>query len=179
MGVTYIRIKAGADIEQAVKHIQQAVAHIDPTFPINIKFYDKIFDQLYQQEENMKQMITLFSALAILLSLVGVFSLVMFEAVYRRKEIGIRRVMGSSIREILMMLSRSYINIILVCFVIAAPVAYYGVSKWLESFAIKTPIHLWVFIVALAIVLLVTLATVIYQSWHAATSNPVNSIRNE
>ena len=124
-------------------------------------------------------MITLFSALAILLSLVGVFSLVMFEAAYRRKEIGIRRVMGSSIQEILMLLSKTYIYIILACFVIAVPIAYYGVSKWLENFAVKTPIYLWVYLAALAIVLLVTLATVVFQSWRAATCNPVDSIRNE
>ncbi len=178
-GVSYIRLKKGADFGQAVKHIQQVVANIDPSYPTDIKFYDKIFDHLYQQEENMKQMITLFSALAILLSLVGVFSLVMFEAAYRRKEIGIRRVMGSSIQEILMLLSKTYIYIILACFVIAVPIAYYGVSKWLENFAVKTPIYLWVYLAALAIVLLVTLATVVFQSWRAATCNPVDSIRNE
>ena len=177
--VSYIRIKAGADIEQAVKHIYQTVAAIDPSYPTEIKFYDEIFNQLYQQEENMKQMITIFSLLAIIISLVGVFSLVMFEAIYRRKEIGIRRVMGSSIHEILIMLCKRYVYVLLVCFVISAPIAYVGVHKWLENFAIKTPIYPWVFAVTLLLVMFITVATVIYQSWNAATNNPVNSIKSE
>ncbi len=177
--VSYIRIKAGADIEQVIDHVRKTVQDIDPSYPVDIEFYDTIFDNLYKQEEALKLLVTLFSSLAIIISLVGVFSLVMFEAIYRRKEIGLRRVMGASIQEILLMLSKSYIYIVLICFVLAAPVAYWAVSNWLENFAYKTPIYAWVFLMALLIVLLVTLVTVIYQSWHAATRNPVESIRNE
>ena len=87
--------------------------------------------------------------------------------------------MGSSVSGILRMLSKTYIYIIMVCFIIASPVAYWAVGKWLENFAYKTPIYAWVFLVALLIVLGVTLATVVYQSWHAATSNPVKSLKDE
>lgn len=177
--VSYIRIKAGADIDRVISHIRETIHEIDASYPVDVEFYDAIFDNLYKQEESLKQMITLFSSLAIIISLVGVFSLVMFEAIYRRKEIALRRVMGSSIREILQMLSKTYVYIILICFVIASPVAYWAVGKWLENFAYKTPIYAWVFLVALLIVLGVTLATVVYQSWHAATSNPVKSLKNE
>ena len=177
--VSYIRIQAGADIDQIISHIRETVHEIDASYPVDVEFYDTIFDHLYKQEENLKQMITLFSSLAIIISLVGVFSLVMFEAIYRRKEIALRRVMGSSIHEILQMLSKTYIYIIMVCFIIASPVAYWAVGKWLENFAYKTPIYAWVFLVALLIVLGVTLATVVYQSWHAATSNPVKSLKDE
>ena len=177
--VSYIRIQAGSDIDQIISHIRETVHEIDASYPVDVEFYDTIFDHLYKQEENLKQMITLFSSLAIIISLVGVFSLVMFEAIYRRKEIALRRVMGSSIHEILQMLSKTYIYIIMVCFIIASPVAYWAVGKWLENFAYKTPIYAWVFLVALLIVLGVTLATVVYQSWHAATSNPVKSLKDE
>lgn len=177
--VSYIRIKAGADIDRVISHIRETIHEIDTSYPVDVEFYDAIFDNLYKQEESLKQMITLFSSLAIIISLVGVFSLVMFEAIYRRKEIALRRVMGSSIREILQMLSKTYVYIILICFVIASPVAYWAVGKWLENFAYKTPIYGWVFLVAFLIVLGVTLATVVYQSWHAATSNPVESLKDE
>ena len=177
--VSYIRIKAGADIDRVISHIRETIHEIDTSYPVDVEFYDAIFDNLYKQEEILKQMITLFSSLAIIISLVGVFSLVMFEAIYRRKEIALRRVMGSSIREILQMLSKTYVYIILICFVIASPVAYWAVGKWLENFAYKTPIYGWVFLVAFLIVLGVTLATVVYQSWHAATSNPVESLKDE
>lgn len=177
--VSYIRIKAGADIDRVISHIRETIHEIDTSYPVDVEFYDAIFDNLYKQDESLKQMITLFSSLAIIISLVGVFSLVMFEAIYRRKEIALRRVMGSSIREILQMLSKTYVYIILICFVIASPVAYWAVGKWLENFAYKTPIYGWVFLVAFLIVLGVTLATVVYQSWHAATSNPVESLKDE
>ena len=77
------------------------------------------------------------------------------------------------------MFGKGYVYTVGICFVVAAPVAYWAVSMWLEHFAYKTPLHLWVFALALVIVLFVTLATVVYQSWQAATTNPVNSLRNE
>lgn len=177
--VSYIRIKAGADIDQIISHIRATVRELDASYPIDIEFYDTIFNQLYQREENLKQMITLFSSLAILISLAGVFSLVMFEAIYRRKEVAIRRVMGSTVGEILRMFGKGYVYTVGICFVVAAPAAYWAVSTWLEHFAYKTPLHIWVFFIAFAIVLFITLATVVYQSWQAATMNPVNNLRNE
>lgn len=177
--VSYIRIKAGSNVDEVTNHIYKTVASIDPTYPVDIQFYDSVFDQLYRQEKNLSTMVFLFSLLAIIISLVGVFGLVVFEAQYRQKEIGIRKVYGSTVREILLMLNKLYIRIILICFVIASPVAYYGVKKWLENFSYKTPVYGWVFAGALFLVLVITLATVVFQSWRAANTNPVNSIKNE
>lgn len=177
--VSYIRIKAGADLAATVDHIRRTVAEIDPAYPVDVQFYDTILDSLYRQEENLRMMVFLFSLLAIIISLVGVFGLVVFESQYRRKEIGIRKVHGSTVGGILRMLSRRYVSIVLVCFVLAAPLAWYGVTKWLEGFAYKTPVRLWVFAAALLVVMAITLATVIFQSWKAATANPVESIKNE
>lgn len=177
--VSYIRIKAGADLAATVDHIRRTVAAIDPAYPVDVQFYDTILDSLYRQEENLRMMVFLFSLLAIIISLVGVFGLVVFESQYRRKEIGIRKVHGSTVGGILRMLSRRYVSIVLACFVLAAPLAWYGVTKWLEGFAYKTPVRLWVFAAALLVVMAITLATVIFQSWKAATANPVESIKNE
>ena len=177
--VSYIRIKAGTNLPEAVDHIRKVVADIDPAYPVDVLFYDTIFDSLYRQEENLSMMVFLFSLLAIIISLVGVFGLVVFESQYRKKEIGIRKVHGSTVGGILGMLSKRYVAIVLICFVLATPLAYYGVTKWLENFTYKTPIHVWVFAAALVVVMLITLATVVFQSWKAATANPVESIKNE
>lgn len=177
--VSYIRLKAGTDVQDAVSHIRKTLADIDPAYPFDIEFYDTIFNELYHKEENLRSLITVFSLLAIIISLVGIFGLVVFDTQYRRKEIGIRKVHGSDNREILEMLNRSYILIVLVCFALAAPLGYFGIRKWLESFAYKTPMYWWVYLLALLIVLAITIGTVTFQSWRAANANPVNSLKSE
>lgn len=177
--VSYIRLKAGTDVQDAVSHIRKTLADIDPAYPLDIEFYDTIFNELYHKEENLRSLITVFSLLAIIISLVGIFGLVVFDTQYRRKEIGIRKVHGADNREILEMLNRSYILIVLVCFALAAPLGYFGIRKWLESFAYKTPMYWWVYLLALLIVLAITIGTVTFQSWRAANANPVNSLKSE
>ncbi|MDH6304546.1 putative ABC transport system permease protein [Parabacteroides sp. PF5-5] len=179
MSNSYIRIKKGTDIEGAIRHIRSTLAAIDPSFPVEVEFYDAVFNQLYHKETNLRSLITLFSLLAIILSLVGVFGLVVFDTQYRRKEIAIRKVHGSTITQILELLNRQYVYIIMVCFVIAAPLAWYTISKWLENFAYKTPIHWWIYAFSFCIILLITLATVTFQSWRVANANPVDSLKTE
>ena len=177
--ISYIRLKAGSDIHAVVGHIQETMRELDPSYPFNIEFYDEIFNHLYRKEENLRSLVTVFSLLAIIISLVGVFGLVVFETQYRRKEIGIRKVHGASVGEILLMFNKAYLRIVGICFVIAAPIAWQGVRMWLEGFAYKTPIHGWVFLIALLIVTVITLLTVSFQNWKAANENPVNSIKSE
>ena len=177
--ISYIRLKAGSDIHAVVGHIQETMRELDPFYPFNIEFYDEIFNHLYRKEENLRSLVTVFSLLAIIISLVGVFGLVVFETQYRRKEIGIRKVHGATVGEILLMFNKAYLRIVGICFVIAAPIAWQGVRMWLEGFAYKTPIHGWVFLIALLIVTVITLLTVSFQNWKAANENPVNSIKSE
>jgi len=176
---SYIRIKAGANVFDAVEHIRRSVAAIDPTYPVDVEFYDAVFNELYQKEENLNKSISLLSLLAIIISIVGVFGLVLFETEYRRKEIGIRKVFGSTTGEILIRFNKVYVRILCICFVIAAPLAWYGVHRWLENFAYKTPMYVWVYALAFLIVLILTVATVTFQNWQAARSNPVESIKSE
>ena len=177
--ISYIRLKAGSDIHAVVGHIQETMRELDPSYPFNIEFYDEIFNHLYQKEENLRDLVTVFSLLAIIISLVGVFGLVVFETQYRRKEIGIRKVHGATVGEILLMFNKAYLRIVGICFVIAAPIAWQGAKMWLEGFAYKTPIHGGVFLIALLIVTVITLLTVSFQNWKAANENPVNSIKSE
>ena len=163
----------------AVDYIRETLKGLDSAYPFDVEFYDEIFDNLYHKEDALRDMITVFGLLAIILSLVGVFGLVVFDTQYRRKEIGIRKVHGATVGEILRMFNKSYVRIVIVCFVIAAPVACLGVEKWLENFAYKTPVYGWVFLLALVVVCFITLLTVSFLCWRAANANPVDSIKTE
>ena len=145
----------------------------------DLRYVDDVLEESYRQERLFTQQILLFSLLAILISIIGVFGLTMFESEYRRKEIGIRKVFGSSTKEILMMFWKRYLYILLGCFVVAAPIGYLLGQHWLEGFAVRTAISPLLFVVSFLLITLITMLTVTYQSWKNATENPVNSIKNE
>lgn len=173
----YVRYKK--DRNAAVEHIRNSIAQADPTYSLDIRSYDEQEQSAYRKEWKVTSLITLFSLLAVIISLMGVFGLVVFETEYRRKEIGVRKVMGATVREILAMLNRKFTIIVAVCFVIAVPLAWYGVKEWLGTFVYKTPLYWWVFALSLVVVMLMTMTTVTVQSLRAATANPVDSLKAE
>ena len=175
----YIRVRAGSDMDTALRRIRQTAEECFTGYPIDVKFYDQVYAQLYQREADQQQMITLFSLLAIVISLVGVFGLVIFEAEHRRKEIGIRKVYGATTGQILWMFGKSYLALCLVSSVLAAPVAWYAVSSWMEQFSERVPLSPWVFIGACAVICLITELTITVQNYRAATANPVDSLKTE
>jgi putative ABC transport system permease protein len=177
--VSYIRLKAGVNVFDAVDHIRRTVADIDPAYPVDVEFYDGVFRQLYRKEANLNRSISLLSLLAIIISVAGIFGLVLFETQYRRREIGIRKVFGSTTAEILSLFGKTYIRLLCISFVPAAPMAWYAVSRWMETFAYKTRMDWWIYLLAFAAVLTLTAATVVFQSWRAAVANPADSIRTE
>lgn len=177
--VSYIRFNSKTNLQEAVAHVRETLKEIDPTFPFEISFYNTILNNLYQKEQTLDKLISLFGIMAILISIVGVFGLVLFETQYRRKEIGIRKINGATTGQILLMFNKTYIRIVSVCFIISIPIAWMGTQQWLENFAYKTPLHLWVFIVAFLIILSVTIGTVTFRNWQAANENPVNSVKSE
>lgn len=175
----YVKAEAGTDFYALRKQITETLDKFDPNFDANIRFFDTVLEQSYQSEQNLTTMISLFSFLAVFISIVGVFGMVVFDSEYKRKEIGVRKVLGSTTGEILILFNKNYIKVLLCCFVVAAPCAWYGVKTWLESFAYKIPLYWWVFPLAFLLIALITIATVTYQNWHAANENPVNSIKSE
>lgn len=177
--VSYIRFNSKTNLQEAVAHVRETLKEIDPTFPFEISFYNTILNNLYQKEQTLGKLISLFGIMAILISIVGVFGLVLFETQYRRKEISIRKINGATTGQILLMFNKTYIRIVSVCFIISIPIAWMGTQQWLENFAYKTPLHLWVFIVAFLIILSVTIGTVTFRNWQAANENPVNSVKSE
>lgn len=177
--IAYIKVKAGTNLQAAMEHVNASLTKLDSEYPFTVRFYDEILQQTYEKEMKISMLITLFSLVAIFISIVGVFGLVVFESEYRRKEIAIRKVLGSTIREVLLMFNRGYLTILMICFVLGAPVAWYGVSRWLENFAYRTPMYWWVFPLAFLLVGMITAATVTYQNWCVASENPVENIKSE
>lgn len=143
------------------------------------QFMDDTLQSTYEEEFRFIRQVELFSLICLIITLIGVFCLTMFETEYRRKEIGIRKVMGNTTADIVMMFCRHYTLLIVTAFLFAAPLAYYMAAQWLQNFAERTPIHWWLFPTALLAVSTIVLATVCVQTWRTARENPVNSIKNE
>ncbi len=178
----FVRTRDGADLGDAIKQVRDAVAEVDKETPydeIKVEIFDQQLAKSYQKEENLSKLITLFTVLAIIISLMGVFGLVMFETEYRRKEIGVRRVNGATVEQILSMFNMKFVRIVLICFVIAAPLSWFVMDRYLSGFAYRVPLYVWVFLAALLSVLAITVAVVTLRSWHASTQNPVEALRNE
>ena len=177
-----VRVAKGVDKREAKEKVLDVVLkyeHESKPDISDLRYVDDVLEESYHQERLFTQQILLFSLLAILISIIGVFGLTMFESEYRRKEIGIRKVFGSSTKEILMMFWRRYLYILLGCFVVAAPIGYLLGQHWLEGFAVRTAISPLLFLVSFLLITLITMLTVTYQSWKNANENPVNSIKTE
>ena len=179
LGIANIRVTAGNDKVATRKQISDVLTRMGSGEQVEAKFLDQQLERLYEDEFRFIRQVLVFSLICLIITLIGVFCMTMFETEYRRKEIGIRKVMGSSTQEILMMFCRHYALLLAVSFIIAAPIAYYIGRQWLQSFAERTPIYWWLFPLALLVIALVTLLTVVIQSWRTANENPVNSIKNE
>ena len=177
--VAYIRTVAGADIAEVRKFITDTVLDISPNSDpekVDVKFFDNELEMVYQREDKLSTLVTLFSFLSIVISIIGVFGLVLFETQYRRREIGIRRVHGASVGGILRMFNRKYLYIVAACSAVAIPVSYYIISRWMEQYVYRVEMSWWVYALAVGVILLITIVTVSLRSWSAANENPTNSI---
>ena len=178
----YVRIAAGADIYKVIDYIRNTALEICPDMDpesIALHPFDEELARKYKLEEKLSQQVTAFTLIAIILALMGVFGLVFFETQHRMKEIAVRRVLGAEVKDILSMLSMKYTTIVMICFVIAAPVSYLITDRYFSNFAYHMSIQPWVFVTALIGVLVVTVALVASRSFSAATKNPVESIKAE
>ena len=176
---TYIRTEAGANIAAVKKYIFDTLIEIAPYADpekIKVEFFDKELEDLYYLEKKLSTLIAMFSFLSIVISIIGVFGLVLFETQYRRREIGIRRVHGASVGGILQMFNRKYLYIVAACSAVAIPVSYYIISRWMEQYVYRVEMSWWVYALAVGVILLITIVTVSLRSWSAANENPTQSI---
>jgi putative ABC transport system permease protein len=174
---TFIRIN-GDNTPKTLAYIRDSWKQFS-TEPVDINFLDETINRLYQQESNLAKLILIFGLITIIVSIMGVYGLILFDAKSKRKTIALHKVHGASKSEVILMLNRNLIIQFVIAYIIAVPLAYYVVNSWLEGFAYKTPIHWWVFILGGLIVFMISLATVSWQSYRAASINPVEAIKSE
>lgn len=163
----------------AIQRISQLYKQYEKETPIEYGFVDQELDNQYRREERTGQVMGYFSGLAILISCLGLLGLATFNAEQRIKEIGVRKVLGASVTSIVALLSKDFLRLVLIAIVIASPIAWYVMNKWLQDFAYKVTIEWWVFALAGTLAIAIALLTVSFQSIKAALVNPVKSLRSE
>ena len=175
----YVRVSAGTDFMEIRKYIKDILEKFVPYMePQELKFFDDELAIQYQTEDKLSTLVTMFSFLSIMISIIGVFGLVLFETQYKRREIGIRRIHGASAMGILKMFNKKYLYIVAICSTVAIPISYYIIDRWMQQFVYRTEMSVWVYVVAVLIITIITVATVSLRSWKAANENPSVSINN-
>ncbi|HTD39328.1 MAG TPA: ABC transporter permease [Mucilaginibacter sp.] len=176
----YYMIKVAGDKIPATLHTLQAFwKDRVPTIPFDYRFLDDNYNSLYQTEQKTATVFTTFSSLAILLACLGLFALSAFATVQRTKEIGIRKVLGANVAGIVGLIAKDFLKLTLIAVIIASPLAWYGMNRWLQDFAYRINIQWWVFAAAGVLSVLIAFITVSMQSIKAALANPVDSLRSE
>jgi putative ABC transport system permease protein len=175
----YIRLESNAAITEKVSTIKYLYEKYQAEKPFDYYFLDEAFNQTFSTEMRLSQMFSLFTAFAIFIACMGLFGLVAFAAETRTKEIGIRKVLGASVSNIVTLLSKDFVKLILISMVVAFPIAYWAMNKWLQAFAYRIEINWVIFAISGFCTLLIALLTVSYQAIKAAIANPVKSLRTE
>jgi putative ABC transport system permease protein len=167
------------NISRTLAFLEDKWRKFDPAHPFEYSFLDDDFDKLYKADKKLGQIFVSFTALAIFIACLGLFGLTSFTAEQRTKEIGIRKVLGASVPDIIVLLSREFTKWVLAANLIAWPVAYYAMNRWLQNFAYRISISLWMFFLAASLTFVISLFTVSFQAVRAAVSNPVKALRYE
>jgi putative ABC transport system permease protein len=167
------------NVHAVVESFKKIYAHAAPSYPFEYSFLDEKFDQLYKTEARQESILGIFSVIAIAIACLGLFGLASYTAVKRTKEIGVRKVLGSSVQNIVVLLSKDLLKPVLAGTVVAIPLGYYAMQKWLEGFAYRISIEWWMFAAAALAAVIIALLTVSLQAVKAALANPVKSLRSE
>ncbi len=167
------------NINKTLATIEQKWKTFEPNYPFTYSFFDQQFDALHQAEQSTATLIKWFTFLAILVTCLGLFALSTYAALQRRKEIGIRKVLGASIPNLVGMLSKDFLKLVVIALVVAAPIAWYFSNQWLQNFAYHIEVESWMFVVTAILSIFIAFATISIQSIKAALANPINSLRDE
>ena len=176
--VMLIRIPTG-NISESIKSIETVWKRVIPTYPFEYYFLDENFDEMYRTEESIGTLLKYFTVLAVFVACLGLFGLASFTSEQRTKEIGIRKVLGANVSNITLLLCREFFLLVLVSNIIAWPVAYFLMKGWLQKYAYRTSLSVFIFVAAMGIALMVAFLSVSFQAIRAATANPVDSLRYE
>jgi putative ABC transport system permease protein len=173
-----VRLKPG-NLPEQLAELEKVWKQDYPNAPFSYTFYDDVFDAFYRKETQQAKGIAAFSVIALLITCMGLIGQVFQACLVRRKEIGIRKIHGARIMDIMAIFNLTFVKWFIVAFIVAVPVSYYFMNKWLQTFAYKTALNWWVFALAGAATLAITLIVVSWQGWSVARANPVEAIKSE
>jgi putative ABC transport system permease protein len=167
------------DIKKTMAYINTAWNKFAPTYPINYQFMDETYGNMYESEEKLADLLWIFTVLAIVIGCMGLFGLASLSAAQRTRELGIRKVLGAGVLDIVTLFSKNFVLLVLVAALIACPVAWWAMNSWLDDFPYRVSVSIWVFLIAIVAALGIALLTVSFQSIRSALANPVKAIRSE
>jgi ABC-type antimicrobial peptide transport system permease subunit len=174
-----IKLSGNNSMSASLKKMEAIFKQYNPEYPFDPKFVDAQYARKFEDEKLQGTLAALFSGLAIFISCLGLFGLAAYMAESRIKEIGVRKVLGASVAGITALLSKDFVKLVVISFLIAAPLAWWAMSKWLQSYTYRVDIHWWVFALACLLSVTIALLTVSYQSIRAAVANPIKNLRME
>ena len=175
----YIKTKDGVPIADALSDIEAVLKKHNPAYPFEYTFVDDAFDAKFRNEQLVGELSQIFAILAILISCLGLFGLAAYTAEQRKKEIGVRKVLGASVSGIVQLLSKDFLKLVAISIIIAIPIAWYFMQDWLQNYSYRIEINWWVFVVAGLTAILIAMLTVSFQAIKAAVANPVESLKTE
>jgi putative ABC transport system permease protein len=165
--------------QQAIAAIQKIYTQVAPKYPFEFTFLDQDFDKLYKNEQKQGVLFTVFAVIAIIIACLGLFGLALYSTEQRRKEIGIRKVLGASVGNVIALISKEFLKLVLLANILAWPLAWWAMHKWLQEFTYRVELSALIFIVAGIIALLIAIVTVSFQALKVAVANPVKALRDE
>jgi putative ABC transport system permease protein len=174
-----MRLNPAKSINESIAEVSKILKDINPNFPVQIKFIDSLNEVKLKDEATLGILANLFGCLSIFISCMGLFALASFSAEQRKKEISIRKVLGATISQLMVLLSSSFLKLVFIGIIIAVPVAFVVMQEWLASFTVRTTLSVGLFLQSAFITILVALFTVGWQTYRAAVSNPVNALKYE
>ncbi|MDH5745050.1 MAG: ABC transporter permease, partial [Candidatus Aminicenantes bacterium] len=174
----FAKVKS-SNLEGTLEEFERIWNRLEPNYPFNYRFFDQDFDAMYRRENRFKDILGYFAILAIFISCLGLFGLACFITEQRTKEIGIRKVLGASVAKLILMFSKEFVKWVVVANLVAWPVAYFAMSKWLQGFAYRTGIQIWIFLLSSFLALVIALGTVTIHTAKAALANPADSLKYE
>lgn len=168
-----------SNMNNTIQSITDIWNNFTPEYPLEYKFLDTNFERMYQSEDKLKSLLWIFTSIAVFVGCLGLFGLASYSAERRKKEVGIRKVLGASVQGVVLLLSKDFIKLVIVALLIASPLAYFLMHQWLEDFAYRVDIGWWIFAVAAITAISIAFFTVAIQAFRSATTSPVNSLRRE
>jgi ABC-type antimicrobial peptide transport system permease subunit len=177
--VIHFKLNNAHNTAENLKRAEQVFKKYNPEYPFEYNFVDQEYARKFGDEQRIGTLASLFAGLTIIISCLGLFGLAAYMAQNRIKEIGIRKVLGASVAGVTTMLSKDFLKLVMFSFLIATPISWWAMYKWLQGYSYRISISVWVFVIAAFITVLISVITVSFQAIKAALANPVKSLRSE